>query len=75
MEKGTIYLALYDELFINGQRDIGNGRTVEIFDRNRLYGGVGYFISEGLRVQLGIMDQTTDLWSKDQLQFSVQHQF
>ena len=46
LEKGTFYLALYNELFINGQRDIGNDNTVEIFDRNRLYGGVGYSISD-----------------------------
>ena len=30
----AIYLALYNELFINGQTDIGDGREVEIFDRN-----------------------------------------
>lgn len=75
LDKGTFYLAVYDELFINGQRDIGNGRTVELFDRNRLYGGLGYVVNRNMRVQLGILDQTTDLWSKDQLQLSLQHQF
>ena len=30
----TVYLAFYNELFINAQRDIGDGREVEIFDRN-----------------------------------------
>ena len=38
MKRNTIYLALYNELFMNGQRTIGNGNTVEFFDRNRLYG-------------------------------------
>ena len=75
MEKKTLYLALYNELFINGQRDIRNGNTVEIFDRNRLYGAFGYFFKDGVRVQLGFMNQSTDNWSKNQLQLSLHHRF
>jgi hypothetical protein len=71
MDKGTLYLALYNELFINGQRNIGDGNTVEIFDRNRLYTGFGYMIKKGLKVQFGAMNQTTDNWSKNQLQLSL----
>ena len=70
MENKTIYLALYNELFINGQRNIGNGNNVEIFDRNRFYTALGYMIKKGLKVQLGIMNQTTDNWNKNQLQLS-----
>lgn len=73
MDKNTIYLALYNELFINGQRDIGNDRTVEIFDRNRFYVAMGYVIKKGLKVQFGVMNQTTDNWSKNQLQLSLHH--
>jgi hypothetical protein len=75
MEKNTIYLALYDELFINGQRDIGNGITVEIFDRNRFYAAMGYMIKKGLKIQLGVMNQTTNNWSKNQLQISLHQTF
>lgn len=75
MEKNTIYLALYNELFMNGQRTIGNGDTVEFFDRNRLYGAVGYVIQDGLKVQLGVMNQTTDSWGKNQIQLSLHHSF
>ncbi len=75
MDKNTVYLALYNELFINGQRDIGNERTVEIFDRNRFYIAMGYIIKKGLKVQLGVMNQTTDNWSKNQLQLSFHHTF
>jgi len=57
--KKTLYLALYNELFINGQREIGNGREVQFFDRNRTYLGLGYGISNQLRVQAGWMKQTT----------------
>jgi len=75
MDKNTIYLALYDEIFINGQRDIGDGYTVEIFDRNRFYAAMGYMIKKGLKVQLGVMNQTTNNWSKNQLQISLHQTF
>ena len=70
MNKKTLYLALYNELFINGQRSTGNGNTVEIFDRNRFYAALGYMIKKGLKIQFGVMNQTTDNWSKNQLQLS-----
>jgi len=66
----TLYLAFYNELFINGQRNIGNGNSVEIFDRNRSYAALGYMIKKGLKIQLGVMRQTTNNWGKNQLQFS-----
>ncbi|TXD82982.1 DUF2490 domain-containing protein [Subsaximicrobium wynnwilliamsii] len=75
LDKGAIYTALYNELFINGQEDIGDGRTVELFDRNRTYLGMGYVLREGQRIQLGWMNQKTDAWGKGQLQFSFHHNF
>ncbi|NNC83490.1 MAG: DUF2490 domain-containing protein [Flavobacteriales bacterium] len=75
LDEGAIYLALYNELFVNGQRNIGDGRTVELFDRNRTYTALGYSIQKNLRVQLGVMRQVTDNWSKDQLQLSLHHSF
>ena len=71
----TIYLALYNELFINGQRNIGDGKTVEIFDRNRTYLAVGYVLKKNTKIQLGAMRQVTDTWSKDQVQLSLHHSF
>ncbi len=71
MESKTLYIALYNELFINGQRNVGSGNTVELFDRNRLYLGMGYIIKNGLKFQLGIMEQKTDNWVKKQLQVSI----
>ncbi len=70
MEAKTIYLALYNELFINGQRGVGNGNTVELFDRNRFYASLGYMINKKLKIQLGVMNQSTNSWSKNQLQLS-----
>jgi hypothetical protein len=71
----TPYIAFYNELFINGQRNIGMGRTVEFLDRNRLYSAFGYMIREGLKVQFGLMRQTTNLSGKNQLQLSFHHSF
>lgn len=71
MDDKALYLALYNEIFINGQRSTGNRNTVEIFDRNRFYAALGYMIKKGLKIQLGIMNQTTDSWRKNQLQFSL----
>lgn len=71
----TIYLALYNELFINGQRDIGDGKQVEVFDRNRFYVAFGYALKKKLKVQLGMMRQSTNSWDKNQLQVSLHHTF
>ncbi len=75
LAKGAVYLAFYNELFINGQRSIGDGREVQLFDRNRTYGAFGYSISDKLRTQLGYMKQTTDNWAKGQLQLSLHHNY
>ena len=75
LSQSSIYLALYNELFINGQRDIGDGRQVELFDRNRLYGALGYSLRNNLRLQVGYMEQTTNNLNKGQLQVSLHHTF
>jgi hypothetical protein len=73
LSRGAVYLALYNELFINGQLDIGDGRQVQYFDRNRSYLALGYSIRDNLRTQVGYMQQTTVNWAKGQLQLSVHH--
>lgn len=75
LTKGVVHLALYNEIFINGQTEIGDGRMVQRFDRNRTYLGLGYVLNDKLRVQLGAMDQTTANWSKWQAQFSLHGNF
>lgn len=75
LNKNSIYVALYNEIFINGEREIGNGRSVELFDRNRFYSALGYAIQDNLKVQAGYMTQTTDNVSKGQLQLSLHHTF
>ncbi len=71
LKQGAIYLAFYDEIFVNGEREIGGGETVKFFDRNRAYGALGYSITDKIRTQLGYMQQTTNTWNKGQLQLSL----
>ncbi len=71
----AIYVALYNELFINGETNIGANRTVEFFDRNRTYLGLGYVLNPKIRFQLGWMNQKTNSWEKGQLQISMHHKF
>lgn len=73
--KNAYYLALYNELFINGQTDIGDNRMVELFDRNRTYLGLGYVLKPSMKFQLGWMNQKTVNWGKGQLQLSFHHSF
>ncbi len=75
LEAGAIYIALYNELFINGENQIGDSRTVQLFDRNRLYTALGYSFAKSLRVQLGYMKQTTSNLAKNQIQLSLHHAF
>ena len=71
MKEKTIYLALYDEIFINGTGMPGQN----IFDRNRAYIALGYVFKKGMKFQLGIMNQTTNTVNKNQLQLSLHHVF
>jgi hypothetical protein len=73
LSPNAIYLALYNELFINGE--IGDNRTLEIFDRNRAYAGFGYVLNPEISFQLGWMNQKTNNWDKGQWQVSMHHNF
>jgi len=75
LAEGAVYLAMYDEIFINGQRDIGNGREVNKFDRNRFYAALGYSLSDTLRLQAGYMHQYTESARKGQIQLSLHQAF
>lgn len=74
-EKNAFYAALYNELFINGEQNIGDGRTVDFFDRNRTYLGFGYVLNPKIKFQLGWMNQKTNAQGKGQLQLSMHNNF
>lgn len=75
LSPNVVYLALYNELFINGETNIGDNREVELFDRNRTYLGLGYVYNPKIRFQLGWMNQKTADFGKGQWQISMHHNF
>ena len=72
---GSLYLAFYNEIFINGEREINDGVEVDLFDRSRTYAALGYGLTNGLRLQFGYMHQETANLGKGQVQMSVHHNF
>lgn len=59
----TIYLVTYNELFINADN--------VLFDRNRLYGGLGYKLNKDLSFELGYMNQFLNNGGRDQFNVGV----
>ena len=53
------YLSAYNEIFLNGKSNV--------FDRNRVYGGLGCKISKGVKLELGYMCQVFETSSRDQI--------
>lgn len=54
-----LYLSAYNEIFLNTKRDA--------FDRNRLYGGLGYRLNDRFRFELGYMNQFLNVGNRDQI--------
>ena len=63
METGAFFFGLYNEIFINGEE--------ELFDRNRLYGGIGYQLNKNVNLQTGMLYQRLRTTGKGYLQFAV----
>jgi hypothetical protein len=59
----SFYLSAYNEIFLNTEG--------QVFDRNRLYGGLGYKLSSSARVELGYMNQFFMNAGRDQLNMVV----
>ena len=59
IDKRKLYLSAYNEIFLNGDSSI--------FDRNRVYGGLGYKFSKSVRVELGYLNQFLERTGRDQL--------
>ena len=53
------YLSGYNEIFMN--------TNSPVFDRNRLYGGIGYNINNNIRIEIGYMNQFFEKYNRDQL--------
>lgn len=65
MTKGTVYLSAYNELFVNAK--------TPIFDRNRLYGAIGYAVTPTLRFETGLMYQLFETRNRPQWQVVCFH--
>ncbi|WP_394758833.1 DUF2490 domain-containing protein, partial [Flavobacterium sp.] len=63
LEKNTIYLSSYNEIFINAESPL--------FDRNRLYGALGYFIHKNIKIEAGFMAQTLEKSNRNQFQIAI----
>lgn len=55
----TVYASLYNEVFLNSKETI--------FDRNRLYAGLGYRVTKAFRLELGYMNQFLNNGNRDQV--------
>jgi Protein of unknown function (DUF2490) len=63
LEKNALYLSAYNELFINAEKPI--------FDRNRLYGALGYVIDKNFKIEAGFMAQTLENTNRNQFQIAI----
>ncbi len=66
IKDNTFYLEVSNEVFLNPKLSPKNA-NLNYFDFNRLYFGSGYKLSEKVVLELGIMNQTSSSWSKNQL--------
>ena len=57
--KNPLYLSMYNEIFLNTES--------VVFDRNRVFGGLGYKFSNTLRLELGYMNQFFEHSGRDQI--------
>ncbi|OYX83450.1 MAG: hypothetical protein B7Y83_11425 [Flavobacteriales bacterium 32-34-25] len=63
LDKNAIYASAYNEIFLNTEQNQ--------FDRNRLYGGIGYCFSKNIKVEVGIMSQMLANNSRAQFQIMI----
>ena len=63
MDKGTCYLAASNEIFIHGDKPV--------YDRDRVYAGIGYVLRKDLRMEVGVMSQILESRTRPQLQIGL----
>tara|TARA_R110002049_G_scaffold134400_1_gene293864 strand:- start:1170 stop:1838 length:669 start_codon:yes stop_codon:yes gene_type:complete len=56
--KNKYYVSAYNEIFLNTK--------TSIFDRNRVYAGLGYNLNKSIRIEAGYMNQFFETNSRDQ---------
>jgi len=63
MSKTALYASAYNEIFLNAQSPV--------FDRDRLYAGMGYVINSKFKVEIGFMTQIQETTSRGQFQIML----
>ena len=63
LDKNAVYLSSYNEIFINAESPL--------FDRNRLYGALGFVINKNFKVEAGFMTQTLEKSNRNQFQIVI----
>jgi hypothetical protein len=63
LDKNAIYLSSYNEIFINSENPL--------FDRNRLYGALGFVINKNFKIEAGFMAQTLEKSNRNQFQIVI----
>lgn len=58
-ETNKFYFSAYNEIFLNTES--------AVFDRNRLYGGLGFKVNKNIKVEAGYMNQFFETNSRDQI--------
>ena len=53
MDKGTVFLSLYEEIFLNFGKNVRNN----IFDQNRIYAALGFQTGTNSNIQVGYLNQ------------------
>ncbi len=56
----TLYLSAYNEIFLN--------LDSPVFDRNRVYGALGFVINKNMRIEAGYMNQIQENKNRGQIQ-------
>lgn len=63
MSPKTWYAALSNEVFVNAEEPL--------FDRNRIYGGIGFVFDKNLKLEAGMMSQILDNSHRNQIQITL----
>lgn len=61
LEKNAFYISAYNEIFLHLDKPV--------FDRDRVYGALGYVINNNFRAEFGMMTQIQETKSRAQFQF------
>src|SRR5690606_17442204 len=62
-KSSPLYFSAYNEIFLNTEN--------AVFDRNRIYGGMGYKLNDHIRLEAGYMNQIFETSGRDQFNLMV----